>query len=616
MFNTPRIRQVWLPLLLAATLVRCTGVPERARGVPVTVTDPKTPPSSGGETTPSSGGTPTGDTGNSSTSAETAAVRSEPHLPRGIFGTGEPWVFHIRDAGIPPWSGENLTKAIAKYKLGGVGTVAGTGNRPVRVFDEFDYTYYGIAPGAQIGDGTIRDNRDCYGPQQGCYQSGPASKDEAYGRLQSYWNNHLNPPQNALIKATVGHYYFQHYAAEFGAHLVVSEVGEQITSVNAHLAFTRGAARQYGIGWGMDYSAWYGPAMRDYSDKKVWGQYSGPNNGHSISLAKRVYYMSYMSGAQYFLEEAGGVYFFNGERLGSDGLPQLSPFGEMAQEFAQFTATHPDRGDPYAHAAVLLEHKHGMGLGWFQSGKPWDYLATDTAYSWITAVFNALWPSSFLTQPVDNYPEANYMVRGPFGETVDVLLENAALEKLKRYKILFLAGDLTPSRDLLSRLYEFLVAGGTVVIQYPQQSIFGELRGQTYQQNPIGNIATSRAYRYPYSTGSVIYLLDGSAYDELLANLYWEKMPIRVQGNVGVMLNRLERSWVVTLINNTGVSKRPTTAEVNDGGSVSAIIGGLKPIGEAKLWRGSEKPILSNGQLTVKVNSGDVTVVELMDGNP
>jgi hypothetical protein len=364
----------------------------------------------------------------------------------------------------------------------------------------------------------------------------------------------------------------------------------------------------------MDFSAWYGPSMRDYSDRKIWGQYSGPHNGHSISLAKRVYYQTYMSGAQYLLEEAGGFYFFNGDKLGSDGLPLLSPFGEMAQEFAGFAQEHSDRGDPYAHAAVLLEHKHGMGLGWFQSGKPWDYLPANAAYSWTTALFNSLWPASFAIQPVDSYPEANFMVRGPLGDMVDVLLENAGVDKLKRYKIIFLAGDLNPSRDLLSRLYQFLVSGGTVVIQYPQQSIFGELRGETYQQNQVGGIATNRVYRYPYGAGAVVYVLDASAYSDLLGTLYWEKMPVLVQGNVGVMLNRLEHSWVVTLINNTGVTKRPTSAEVNDGGSVQAIVGSRTPIGEVKLWRGAHKPSLAGGQVTVNVNSGDVTVLELLDG--
>jgi hypothetical protein len=71
----------------------------------------------------------------------------------------------------------------------------------------------------------------------------------------SYWNNHLNPQQNTLIKATTGHYYFQHYAAEFGANMVVSEVGETISSVNAHLAFTRGAARQFARRPGGDHAA-------------------------------------------------------------------------------------------------------------------------------------------------------------------------------------------------------------------------------------------------------------------------------------------------------------------------------------------------------------------------
>lgn len=112
----------------------------------------------------------------------------------------------------------------------------------------------------------------------------------------------------------------------------------------------------------------------------------------------------------------------------------------------------------------------------------------------------------------------------------------------------------------------------------------------------------------------MVYILDGSVYKEVLENLYWDNIPILVQGNVQVMLNRLEKSWVATFINNNGVIKSPATAEVNDGKNVEVIFGSRTQISDVKVWRSEHKPSFANGQYYVKVNSGDVAVLEILDG--
>ena len=70
-----------------------------------------------------------------------------------------------------------------------------------------------------------------------------------YNRLATDARSKAKPEELLLFSSINGHYCYQHYACQWGADIVGSEVGENINSIQAHLAFTRGAARQYGKPW-------------------------------------------------------------------------------------------------------------------------------------------------------------------------------------------------------------------------------------------------------------------------------------------------------------------------------------------------------------------------------
>lgn len=74
-----------------------------------------------------------------------------------------------------------------------------------------------------------------------------------------------------------GHYMYAHYAGYWGMRylqrkistndiagvragmkMISTEVGENIKSIQARVAFTRGAARQFGLAFGIQFSPWYG----------------------------------------------------------------------------------------------------------------------------------------------------------------------------------------------------------------------------------------------------------------------------------------------------------------------------------------------------------------------
>ena len=117
----------------------------------------------------------------------------------------------------------------------------------------------------------------------GGYPTTPRTREEAARFVHSYYDRLV---ADVRVKATDaqkqwqfsinGHYCYQHYGCQWGCDIVGSEVGENINSTQAHIAFTPGAARQFAKPWLIDFSSWYGPSMFDEDPKKHWGEYSGP----------------------------------------------------------------------------------------------------------------------------------------------------------------------------------------------------------------------------------------------------------------------------------------------------------------------------------------------------
>ena len=175
-----------------------------------------------------------------------------------------------------------------------------------------------------------------------------------------------------------GHFPWHHYAAEFGFDQLGSEIGENINSYQWHVALTRGAARQYARPWFIDFSAWHGPSVTDYSEGKIWGENSGPDHGHSMSLFERALFMSYMAGAGQITAEAGGAIAFL-TALDEEGRYRLSPYGEVCRRLREFTLAHPDVGVPITPFAVVLDYYHGAYPGFGKRRAFWqfDYNAGD-----------------------------------------------------------------------------------------------------------------------------------------------------------------------------------------------------------------------------------------------
>ena len=82
----------------------------------------------------------------------------------------------------------------------------------------------------------------------------PTTRQSALQMIQNFFNSYYIKGADHLWKALDGNFLNQHYAAEFGADILGAELGCDIKSYQMSIAYTRGAAKQYGKPWYMDYS--------------------------------------------------------------------------------------------------------------------------------------------------------------------------------------------------------------------------------------------------------------------------------------------------------------------------------------------------------------------------
>eukprot|EP00759_Apiculatamorpha_spiralis_P005827 PhF_6_TR13436/c0_g2_i3/m.21453 len=319
------------------------------------------------------------------------------------------------------------------------------------------------------------------------YSQPPANRSDALHRLKLYWEcqakyarSLFNASSSAPLWSMMGHYFYTGLSAWFedgvtGSIMPGSEVGENINSVQAHIAFVRGAGKQFGAPTIMDVSTWMQGFITDYSVSKIWGQASSPVGGHSLSFYNRVYTAIFMSGINGLVAEAGAVNWFYENKTASGGQFLLSPLGEIGQ--AVYKMTHPAngggpesvRGISYVPIALITEVPHGMGLGWWYRGSSWDTFPLTAVEIATSGWMEAMWGGSFLVENQFNtvLSESGYMVGG--WDDVDIVLPfNLSHLTDAQYRVAILPGmtENMLSNQSVSDLINFVNQGGTVVLAW------------------------------------------------------------------------------------------------------------------------------------------------------
>ncbi|MCD6596866.1 MAG: chitobiase/beta-hexosaminidase C-terminal domain-containing protein, partial [Bacteroidales bacterium] len=179
--------------------------------------------------------------------------------------------------------------------------------------------------------------------------------------LQSYFKQIIEKTSGQVMSVT-GFAQLQHTAFRLGAKNVMPEVGSQVPLTALQIAFTRGAAHEYGKPFGVYYEPWGGSPFGgacalDFSPwypgvkklETIMGKYRvGSEYGSSRSLQRRLLFYSWLAGATYWSEEWGAEnYFSNWEDY------PITEYGQITKDFL-FISNQYSKPKPIVPIALVM----------------------------------------------------------------------------------------------------------------------------------------------------------------------------------------------------------------------------------------------------------------------
>ena len=146
-----------------------------------------------------------------------------------------------------------------------------------------------------------------------------------FQKLGDELGNHMT----ALSSLTVGHYFLKE-----GNHVLLgAETAQALPNSQLYYAFIRGAGKQYGVHWFGNASVFNRRGWKDYGAVKRDGRYvSGPEEGTSLSLLKRLLYTHYLYNCVMIGFESGW--------LTESAAHALTPIGAIQRGAVEFVARH------------------------------------------------------------------------------------------------------------------------------------------------------------------------------------------------------------------------------------------------------------------------------------
>lgn len=513
------------------------------------------------------------------------------------IGAEKDFQFEIELLEYPPFDAALMRKSIEQYGLGDWKS-----ELPAQSAREWGYSLThldGVTDGAGNHIVTGFSGKDA-----------PRTRREAVEKLRAFiFRQYIHEPDKPWL-AMNGHYPWHHYACEFGAGVISSEIGENINSYQWHIALTRGAARQYGLPWGIDFSDWHGPSILDntissHGEKGIWKEsLPYPCGGHSLSLMERAMVMSYMSGADSIVAEAGSILCFYPEKDAKTGLYRLSPYGEVCRKVNGFTVNNPDVGIACTPIALVLDYYHGAYSGFERKRGAFCNFPYGAGDRMTWELIDLLWPGGWELGKKGN--EAGALTAGPYGDSFDVLLQNAPQEALNSYPALLLSGDVRLSEEEAAAYRNYAEQGGTLILNTAYLKFFPEFGGRRAGKRYDLNFGEGRVIVYgpDFSTKRL-----GKIIGEVLEGL----LPLRVSGGAQWLVSVRDGSMFVTLLNNDGVTKTyRKAAKVRPGKGKSVVAeycGGCGIESVRDIYNGEEVRLDGN-RARVYLPAGGIAVLE------
>lgn len=499
------------------------------------------------------------------------------------------FVFEVEMSSIGEFNRPLLQMSIKKYNLGEVATAI-----PEVRAAEWGYSATHIPTGGRDGNNEVMNNTFLDDP--------PSTRKEALTSLKAFLMNQYIRGRGHDWASMNGHYPWHHYAGEFGFDAIGSEIGENIRNYQVQIAMNRGAARQYHKPWYVDFSAWHGPGITDYSSTPIWGENSGADKGHSLSLFERSMVMSYMAGASSVVAEAGAAISFYDTV--EDGFYKLSPYGEVCRDFNAFVQANPDIGVSYTPIAVALDFYHGSYMGG-SDRKAFHYFDYTDGDNMTWTLMDKLWPGAWTDHLQGN--EKGTLVNNDYGDFVDVLLQNASQEVLNAYPCVVLSGDVQLTAAEKERYTAYAQQGGILLLNTAYLDQFPEYQGGS-------------GSRYEKTVGKGKVIVYGGDYQvdallPILQEIIAQQVPFTFSTSIQRLVNVKDGSLLVTLINNDGVTKTSAAQPVVDSGKAKTVTvsytGPLTPKSVRDIYNGKTLSLSGKGT-TVTVGPGEVAVLEFV----
>lgn len=432
------------------------------------------------------------------------------------------------------------------------------------------------------------------------YDRMPQDKHECYEVVRNYFQGRAHDLLGRVISVT-GHSHYEAYAAEWGTRCIGLEVGENIAFTQSKLAFARGASRQWDLPWSVQVSPWFHGACTTSGPLRQEGAVArGLDAGHSLSFYERMWLHGWFAGAAMVTPENSIAIFFEKP----EAPWTLTEHGRKASEVFQFMRSH-DRGIPYAPIAVVLDHEAGYN-GYMD--KPWGVLPPTGGDRELRDLFDAqLFPGAdhIHARPDPVNPEASYLRDTPVGESVDVLLTGMRDSVLQAYPAVLLAGDLQFEPAFVNSLHAALHHGSRVLMSSRHRAALGNRFASLAR---AGHVEVLEPWVNP-DTGR-----SAAISKTRLARLARELLPVEVIGDgIQYQINRIPHGWVVELIHNGGVIKRPKEPMVVNAAATARVhLVANHRYATVREWRsGVKHPAGREADLTL--GPGAVEYVEFSD---
>jgi hypothetical protein len=463
---------------------------------------------------------------------------------------------------------------------------------------------------------------------------------------------------------------FAHALAQWGVNLLGMETAAVMPMTGMRIAFTRGAARQFGGAFLYYHAPNFGDTATTFTNTQ---NFAGPDHffhsrygqtmGPSLSWYRKSYYLYYMAGASAIYLEQGFDQFF---KPGPGEHPfQLNPLGRITDEFMRFAEKHPDRGMPYTPVAFLLDPAHGFEMTDYPHW-PFEVSQIDRGDRALRELFGVAYYPGLVVEGEPAIADRQPFVSGVFGDIFDVLTATDALRSkapalLSSYRAVVVGGRIELSPEWIKRLEEYVRNGGTLVINAAQIKKVPEQFSGVRLLNTNGEAHNARClaageepqdlkgqiFRYekielkgatPFITtlsgepivtvnkagkGNVVFagVPDLLGEDErmtpfaahMMAHVFADAVPVKVTGDAEYLVNRTANGWVVTMLNNNGVFKtQQGMAQVDRGAYVDVTIAlKNKQIQSANEWTSDTPLKVEGGNISVRIAPGGLAVVEI-----